>query len=149
MLKGFELSGVFGLGLGAGSNLGNFDSGANRSIRSLGYVSEGGGGRLIVELGMPGVFLIGWLLLLSLQMLLRNFKLIRFLPSDDIALVTGCFSFALANIVFFFSAAQLYSDPFVLIMIGISIGSVLSVPLLVYSRLQQQQVNPSLARGVP
>jgi hypothetical protein len=149
LLKGFELGGVFGLGLGAGSNLGNFDSGANRSIRSFVYVSEGGGGRLIVELGMPGVFLIGWLLLLSLQMLWRNFKLIRFLPSDDIALVTGCFSFALANIVFFFSAAQLYSDPFVLIMIGISIGSVLSVPLLVYSRLQQQQVNPSLVRGVP
>ena len=148
LLKGFELGGGFGLGLGAGSNLGNFNAGTSRSIRGLGFASEGGGGRLVVELGMPGVFLVGWLLLLSLQMLWRNFKLIRFLPSEDIALVMGLLSFGLANIVFFFSAAQLYSDPFVLIMIGISFGSVLSVPLLVYSRIQQQQVNPSLARGV-
>lgn len=148
-LRGLELGGGFGLGLGAGSNLGNFNAGASRSIRGLGFVSEGGGGRLVAELGLPGIFLIGWLLLLSLQMLWRNFKLIRFLPPEDIALLTGCLSFGLANIVFFFSAAQLYSDPFVLVILGISIGSVLSVPLLVYSRMQQQQVNRSLVRGVP
>ncbi len=93
--------------------------------------------------------LIGWILLVSLQMLWRNFKLIRFLPSEDIALITGTLSFGLANIVFFFSAAQLYTDPFVLIVLGISVGSILSVPVLVYSRMQQQKSNPILARGFP
>lgn len=149
LLKGFEVGGGFGLGLGAGSNLGNFDAGANRStIRSLGFVAEGGGGRLIVELGIPGVILILWMVLVSLQLTWRNFRLIRFLPSEDVALVTGCLSFGLANIVFFFSAAQLYSDPFILILLGISIGSLLSVPVLVYSRTSQQQLSPSIARGL-
>jgi hypothetical protein len=148
-LTGLDVGGGLGLGLGAGSNLGNFDAGVNRgSIRSLGYVAEGGGGRLVVELGIPGILMIGWIFLVSLQMLWRNFRLIRFLPSDEIALVAGTLSFGLANIVFFFSAAQLYSDPFVLIMLGVSIGSILSVPILVYGRMQLQKSNPALARGL-
>ena len=148
LLRGFEVGGGFGLGLGAGTNLGNFNVGANRSsIQSLGFVAEGGGGRLVVELGFPGILLIGWILIVSLQMLWRNFKLIRFLPSEDIALITGNLSFGLANIIFFFSAAQLYSDPFVLIVLGVSVGSMLSVPVLVYSRMQQHKSNPILARG--
>jgi hypothetical protein len=150
LLKGLEVGGGFGLGLGAGSNLGNFDAGANRAgVRSLGYVAEGGGGRLVVELGFPGVLIIGWIILVSLQMLWRNFRLIRFLPPEQAALVTGMLSFGLANVVFFFSAAQLYSDPFILIVLGLSIGSMLSVPVLVYSRMQQQNSNSILARGLP
>jgi hypothetical protein len=149
-LKGIDVGGGFGLGLGAGSNLGNFDAGANRAaVRSLGYVAEGGGGRLVVELGIPGILIIGWIIFVSLQMLWRNFRLIRFLPSEEIALVSGTLSFGLANIIFFFSAAQLYSDPFVLIVLGVSIGSMLSVPVLVYSRLQLQKSNSILARGFP
>ena len=148
LLRGFEVGGGLGLGLGAGTNLGNFNAGADRStIQSLGFVSEGGGGRLVVELGIPGILLIGWILILSMQMIWRNFKLIRFLPSEDIALITGTLSFGLANIIFFFSAAQLYTDPFVLIVLGVSFGSILSVPVLVYSRMQQQQSSPILARG--
>ena len=150
LLRGFEVGGGLGLGLGAGTNLGNFNAGANRShIRSLGFVSEGGGGRLVVELGIPGILLIGWILLVSMQMLWRNFKLISILPSEDIALITGTLSFGLANIIFFFSAAQLYTDPFVLIVLGISVGSILSVPVLVYSRMQQQKSNSVLVRGSP
>jgi hypothetical protein len=149
-LKGFDVGGGLGLGVGAGSNLGNFDAGVNRAvIRSLGFVAEGGGGRLVVELGIPGILMIGWIFLVSFQMLWRNFRLIRFLPSDEIALVAGTLSFGLANIVFFFSAAQLYSDPFVLVMLGVSIGSILSVPVLVYGRLQKQKSNPTLSRGLP
>jgi hypothetical protein len=149
LFKGFELGGGFGLGLGAGTNLGNFNAGANRAaFRSLGFVSEGGGGRLVVELGIPGIILIGWIALNSIQLLWRNFKLIRFLPSEDVALVTGGLSFGLANVIFFFAAAQLYSDPFVLILLGICLGAVLSVPVLVYSRVQQQNSKPSLARGL-
>lgn len=148
-LKGLEVGGGFGLGVGAGTNLGNFNVGANRlAVRSLGYVAEGGGGRLVVELGLPGLFMIGWILLASLQLFLRNFRLMRFLSSEEIALLIGCLSFGLANIVFFFSAAQLYSDPFILIILGISIGPILSIPVLVYARKQQQNSNSALVRGL-
>lgn len=150
LLQGFEVSGGMGLGLGAGSNLGNINVGTNRgTIDGLGFVAEGGGGRLVVELGIPGVILIGWILLAALQMLWRNLRLLRFLSVEEIALLTGTLSFGLANIVFFFSAAQLYSDPFILIMLGISIGPILSVPVVVYGRIHAQQPNPVLAGGVP
>ena len=147
-LKGLEVGSGLGLGVGAGPNLGNFDAGANRgAVRSLGYVSEGGGGRLVVELGIPGLFLIGWILLVSLQLIWRNFRLMISLPSEVNALFIGCLSFGVANLFFFFSAAQLYSDPFILIILGISIGPVLSIPVLVYSRMQQQNPRSALARG--
>lgn len=150
LLQGFEVGGGFGLGLGAGTNLGNFNAGANRaSIDSLGFVAEGGGGRLVVELGIPGILLIGWILFAFVQLLWRNFRLIRYLPSEEIALVTGALSFGLANIIFFFSAAQLYTDPFILIILGLSVGSILSVPVLVYSRIQQEKLNAAMARGLP
>lgn len=150
LLQGFEVSGGLGLGLGAGSNLGNINVGTNRgNIDGLGFVAEGGGGRLVVELGIPGVLLIGWILLVTLQMLWRNLRLLRFLSVEEIALLTGTLSFGLANVVFFFSAAQLYSDPFILIMLGIAIGPILSVPVVVYSRMQVQTSNPLLAGGVP
>jgi hypothetical protein len=149
-LRAFDVGGGFGLGLGAGSNIGNFNAGVNRAtVGSLGYVSEGGGGRLVVELGIPGLLLIGWILSLSVKLIWRNFMLIRFLPAEQIALISGCLSFGIANMLFFFSAAQLYGDPFILVMLGISIGPVLSVPVLVYSLQQQQRSNPALVRGVP
>lgn len=148
-LKAFEVGGGFGLGLGAGTNLGNFNAGANRAaVRSLGYVAEGGGGRLVVELGLPGVLLIGWILTVSLQLLWRNFRLIRYLPSEEIGLLMGCLSFGLANLLFFFSAAQLYNDPFVLVLLGISIGPILSVPVLVYARSQQGRLASPMSGGL-
>jgi hypothetical protein len=74
----------------------------------------------------------------------------QLLPSEEIALLMGCLSFGLANLFFFFSAAQLYSDPFILVILGICIGPILSIPVLVYTRrLQQQQSNSAVARGLP
>lgn len=145
--RGLDVGNGLGLGVGAGTNLGNFNAGANRvAVRSLGYVSEGGGGRLIVELGIPGLFLIGWILLASLQLLWRNFRFMSSLPSEENALFIGCLAFGVANLLFFFSAAQLYSDPFILIVLGISIGPILAIPVLVYSRMQHQNSRSSSAR---
>jgi hypothetical protein len=70
----------------------------------------------------------------------RNFKIGRIYLanySSDFELLTGMVVFAIVNILTFFSASQLYSDPFVLIMIGLSSGTFLSVPFLIskYQRL--------------
>ena len=67
---------------------------------------------------------------LFLLTLWRNFNLIKGLPGQISFLLIGLLSFGLANILFFFSAGQVYSDPFVLIVLGLCFGSFLSVPSL-------------------
>ena len=143
--KGLEVSQGWGLGVGAGANLGNLQLSAaaqaqRASIRSLSYVSEGGGGKIITELGLPGLVVGGTVAGLIALSLWRNFKMLQRLPSTVAFLMLGLIAFAMANVVFFFSAAQVYTDPFVLILVFISFGSFLAVPTLIArQQIQWQQ----------
>ena len=142
LLRALEVSQGFGLGVGAGANLGNLKlddatMAARQSIRSLGYVSEGGGGRIVAELGLPGIIAGGAVAVLVLLTLRRNFRLLRLLEPRVAVLLLGLVAFGLANLLFFFSAAQVYSDPFILILLGICFGSFLTVPTLI-ARQQAQ-----------
>jgi len=149
LVRALEVSGGYGLGVGAGANIGNLEinqaaQDLRANIQSLGYVSEGGGGRIVAELGLPGLIVGGILLALILLTIQRNFKLINLVDSQEGFLLLGLVSFALANIVFFFSAAQVYSDPFILIMLGISFGSYLAIPtLLARQRLSAEPPAPA------
>lgn len=131
ILRGFEVAGPLGYGVGVGSNTGTTGIGVLRgSIQSLGYISEGGGGRLIVELGGLGIILFGVLILQVIILYVRIFYISRQLISVGADILAGLALFTVANIFTFLSASQLYSDPFVLIIIGISAGSILAVPRL-------------------
>jgi hypothetical protein len=144
LLRALDVSQGWGLGVGAGANLGNLKLSASaqavrRSIQSLSYVSEGGGGRIVAELGLPGLvvgIVLAALILLSFR---RNFRLLSLLDPRLGFLLLGLVAFGLANVVFFFSAAQVYSDPFILILLGICFGSFLAVPTLI-ARQQAQLV---------
>jgi len=132
LMRGIEIAGPFGFGVGAGSNTG--DTGIDTSSlgqRSLGYVTEGGGGRIVAELGYIGALFFLYIIFQLSLLYYRNFKLglIR-LPSDQFNILVGLLLFVIANAVSFFQAAQLYSDLFVLIIIGISFGTFLAVPIL-------------------
>jgi hypothetical protein len=136
MLRAIQVSDGIGMGAGAGANTGGLiQNAARNAIRSVAYVSEGGGGRLILELGIPGIIILVVILVLLGLVLLRNFRLLRQFPQPTAALLMGLVSFALANVPAFFSAAQLYGDPFVLILMSLCLGSFLAIPTL----LAQQQ----------
>jgi len=142
LLRALDVSQGWGLGVGAGANLGNLKISANaeaarQGIRSLGFVSEGGGGRIVAELGLPGLVVGVVLAALILLTLRRNFRLLSLLEPRLAFLMLGLVAFGLANVVFFFSAAQVYSDPFILILMGICFGSFLAVPTLI-ARQQAQ-----------
>jgi len=49
--------------------------------------------------------------------------------------------------VFFFSAAQVYSDPFILILMGICFGSFLAVPTLIARQQAELAYRHSLAQA--
>jgi hypothetical protein len=132
LVRGIQIAGPFGFGLGTGSNTG--DTGITTSSlgqRSLGYVTEGGGGRIVAELGYLGAIFFLYIILQLGLLYYRNFKLgLTELPADQFNILVGLLTFVVANLASFFQAAQLYSDLFVLIIIGISFGCFLAVPLL-------------------
>jgi hypothetical protein len=140
--RALEVSQGWGLGVGAGANLGNLKisasaQAARQSVQSLSYVSEGGGGKIVAELGLPGLVVGGVIAGLILLAMRRNFRILSLLEPRLAFLMLGLVAFGLANVVFFFSAAQVYSDPFILIMLGICFGSFLAVPTLI-ARQQAQ-----------
>ncbi len=137
-LRAIQVSDGIGMGVGAGASTGGLiNNAARNAIQSVGYVSEGGGGRLILELGIPGIIILGIVLLLLGLVLLRNFRMLRYMPQSTAALLMGLMSFALANVPAFFSAAQLYGDPFVLILMSLCLGSFLAIPTLLAQQQQQ------------
>jgi len=158
LLRALEVSQGFGLGVGAGANLGNLQiaaaaQAAREGIQSLSFVSEGGGGRIVAELGLPGLVVGSVIAFLILRTLQRNFKLLRLLEPRLAFLLLGLVAFGLANVAFFFSAAQVYSDPFILILLGICFGSFLAVPTLIARQQAQlaylQSQPPTGSQSIP
>jgi len=158
LLRALEVSQGFGLGVGAGANLGNLQiaaaaQAAREGIQSLSFVSEGGGGRIVAELGLPGLVVGSVLAFLILRTLQRNFKLLRLLEPRLAFLLLGLVAFGLANVAFFFSAAQVYSDPFILILLGICFGAFLAVPTLIARQQAQlaylQSQPPTGSQSIP
>jgi hypothetical protein len=129
IVRGLEIAGPLGFGVGVGSNTGTTDIGTGRaSIQSLSYVSEGGGGRLIVELGGIGIAFFSFLVVQVFILYIKIFNLSRYVVVLGADIISGLAIFTLANAVTFLSASQLYSDPFVLIMLGLSSGAILAIP---------------------
>jgi hypothetical protein len=133
IVRGFEIAGPLGYGIGVGSNTGTTDIGTQRKfIQSASYVSEGGGGRLILELGSVGVLFVMFFLVQILILYFRILTISRQIPILGKDILSGLALFTLANAVTFISASQLYSDPFVLIMLGLSSGAILAIPKILY-----------------
>jgi hypothetical protein len=132
LMRGIEIAGPFGFGVGAGTNTGNTGiSTSSLGQQSLGYVAEGGGGRIVAELGYLGAIFFLYIIIQLSLLYYRNFKLgLVEVPPDQFNILVGLLFFVIANAVSFFQAAQLYSDLFVLIILGISFGCFLAVPIL-------------------
>ena len=129
--RALELSGLFGLGAGAATQTGVLDFGRQAVVgASLGFVSESGGGRLIAELGLLGVALLLVGIGLLVVLVRRNLALLGELPQRWIHLHVGLLAFGLANVPLFLAASGIYGDPFVLLLLSLSLGSLLAVPLL-------------------
>jgi hypothetical protein len=143
-LRGMQVAGPLGYGLGVGSNAGNTGIGESRQeIQSIAYISEGGAGRLVIELGIIGMAIFIYIIIQAIILYFRNFFLSRQLISVGSDFLVGLTLFSLANIVTFVSASQLYSDPFVLIIIGICFGSFLSIPYLylIFNRSREHGID--------
>jgi hypothetical protein len=115
-----------GLGVGAqgGQHFGAEASGA----------AEGGLGKLTVELGIPGLLVVGWLLWAFVRYVWRVLAFLSKSSPEHAKLAYGFSAFMLANMAAFSVATQAYGDLFILLTLGWSFGFLIALPVLAERR---------------
>ena len=145
LLPALFLTGGIGFGAGAAAQAGDIQFNQVEALQGVrastfGYVAEGGLSKLILELGLPGIILIGLIVYHFFLLIRRNLSLLTMFDSATSNLYWGLFGFAIANIPFFMGASQIYGDPFVLLLLGICAGSCLSIPSIVKRHSSQESL---------
>jgi hypothetical protein len=122
-----ENFGWFGAGLGTGSQGATEIAAANGINR---WASEGGLGKIAMELGVPGLFMLAWLLKAIMGHLRRQLVAMSKMSPEHSRMAYGLIAFLVANAATFSVATQAYSDLFVLLILGWSLGFLLAMPVL-------------------
>lgn len=131
----YSAGGLFGLGTGAGAQ-------GTQHFMSEEYMqgaAEGGLGRIMVELGPIGLIIA---VLCAVSVARQTKKCLGQASrhnQDLLRLILGLLSFIAANVPVFIGAAQIFGDPFVLVILGLQLGFVLSVPRII--KLERARVS--------
>ena len=118
----------------------------------MAFLGESGSGKIIAELGLPGLVVISVIFILLSRSLWQNYNLMKSLPPQFCSIYIGLMAFSIANLPIFLTASQVYGDPFVLIILTLCLGSSLSLPALLSAFLRYQgqpEMSPSLASRSP
>lgn len=132
-------NGFFGSGAGTGSQ-GSQQFGGGSDI--VGYAAEGGIGKVLAELGVPGVLLLLWLVISLARYI---WSIVIYITHDKtvdpfLAKMTfGFVAFLITNGFVYTIAHQVFGDPFVLILLGFFLGFVLAMP-----KMQERQQRKTL-----
>jgi hypothetical protein len=121
-----EQNGTFGAGAGTGSQGAQHFGGGTEIV---GGAAEGGLGKIIAELGLPGFALIIWLAVglgRYFWAIIQEVK--RQSDFERTSLTFGFMAMVVANSFVFISAHQIFGDPFVLSLLGFFIGFIMAVP---------------------
>lgn len=142
----FQALGFNAIG-GAVSDVGPFGAGIGAAVQGAGslglgspsgtWAAEGGLGKVAAELGLPGVVLFGLIAWQLLRHVLSILDQLALAPISYRLVILGLIAFLASNIPNFLVASQVYGDPFVLIVIGLSAGFVLAAPTVIQG-LQRQ-----------
>jgi hypothetical protein len=132
----YDTFGLFGAGLGAGTQ------GAQHFGREgdMWGAAEGGLGKITLELGIPGLFVMGWI---AISLLRHLWRIIRTASRHSLRLGRlsfGLFSFLAANIAGFSVATQAYGDIFVLLILSWTLAFLLAIPILVEREVRAGQL---------
>lgn len=138
--------GLLGGGLGIASQ-GSYMFG---STDVAGGAGEGGLGKIMVELGLPGLLCIAWLVYVIARYVDRSLRL-SLLPGVDSRLLPLMLSltvFLAGNAVTFSVATQVYGDLFILIMLGLVSGFVFALPKLAADSLRASAIRHQPAQQI-
>jgi len=124
-------NGFFGSGAGTGSQGAQHFGGGSVLV---GAAAEGGLGKVLAELGVPGMALLVWV---GVAGMLYIFSVCGGVRKDPrVAPLVYCFvGFLGANIIIFTTAHQIFGDVFILIILGLILGFVMRAPYLTGSAI--------------
>lgn len=135
-----QSAGPWGLGAGAVGQGSQYFGGAQGAVRGA---AEGGLGKVVAELGVPGLVL---LILSALFVVRRVRQVLSEVANRDPDLLRFCLgllAFCAGNVPVFAGAAQIYGDPFVLFILGTCMGFVLAGPRVI--DLRQRALSAKVA----
>jgi hypothetical protein len=125
--------GWMGGGLGIGSQ------GAQHFGAEPSGAAEGGLGKLTVELGVPGLFLIAWVLWRGLRFVSRILALLSKHSPKHANFAYGLVAFLVSNLAAFSIATQAYADMFILLTLGWALGFLIALPSLAGIALRERK----------
>lgn len=125
--------GWFGAGMGLGSQGARYFS--DMSVTPIiGGSTEGGLGKLLVELGVPGLFVLLWLLWRINIHIYTILQYCNIVDKKVAHLGMAMSAFLATNILIFIVASQVYGDLFILLLLGMFIGILFATPKIFASR---------------
>jgi hypothetical protein len=127
VMAAFDDFGWLGAGLGTGSQ-GTNDIVEQHNINR--WAAEGGLGKIAMELGVPGLVAVAWLVYSLGRYFHRELEVLEKASPPHARLAFGFLSFLIANVFTFAVATQAYSDLFILLLLGWSFGFLLAMPAL-------------------
>jgi hypothetical protein len=131
----YDSFGLFGAGLGVGTQGTQHFGGGG----ALAGASEGGLGKITLELGVPGLLVMGWIAISILRYLWRVMRVASRHSLRVARLSFGLFSFLVANVAGFSVATQAYGDLFVLLILSWTIAFLFAVPNLLEREVRARQ----------
>ncbi len=131
----FDRVGLLGGGLGIASQGAHFFQASSIA----GGSGEGGLGKVMVELGLPGLLIILWLMISMARYVFRclNLAAQSFVTPQLLVLVLGASILLLVNAMTFTVATQVYGDIFILLVLGLISGFVFALPKFVVSSMNE------------
>ncbi len=120
----FSITGVLGTGAGTTGQGSQYFGGSQNIIAQA--PAEGGLGRVLAELGLPGLLCIFWLGIRLLRIIRAIVHEARGRPTSEAVLIYGLVSFIPSHAAVFVTAHQVYGDPFVLLVLGAFFGFAMS-----------------------
>ena len=125
MNSAYHRSAGIGLGAGAGSQ-GTWYAGVDTS-KTVGGSSESGIGKLMVEIGVPGILTALALLVLVGRRILKNMKWVAKMSPQHLIYQVSFTAFMFAHLMTFTVATQIYGDLFILIILGTVGGFIVQI----------------------
>jgi len=117
-------AGILGRGAGVASQGSQHFGGGSQLVGGSG---EGGLGKIVLELGIPGLILFSWIGLSVAVTLWRMIQHLSRLAPSSALLAAGLVALLAAQVPTFVVASQIYGDPFVLTMVGALFGAILAI----------------------
>lgn len=133
-------NGILGSGAGSGSQGAQHFGGGDQII---GYAAEGGLGKILAEMGVPGLAVVFWVGISFLAFIWKTLASMQKGGERGTQIAIGLAAFLVATGVVFVSAHQSFGDLFVLLVIGTFFGFVAAVPR--YSQETPDPDRPFLA----